>query len=226
MNIKTLVAPRRHPTETLADLTYRNRQAIAQVRQTGQHPAIPVTGSQPATRITEPPVVHPLPPMTPPPAQPPPQTTTEPGRKQPRRRSLVSKQMGFLLLGVGVVVALLVIWNQLLAPALGWGQDQWHYGDSRITQMDANVGHGGTSHFLATFSKGEIVIIEIPLDHPNNDQVYTLTGFLGTSGTPVILLSVQDLAHNGKPDLLVQVEGTSFATVLYNTGKAFSLTAG
>lgn len=90
--------------------------------------------------------------------------------------------------------------------------------------MDADVGHGGVSHFLATYSKGEIVIIEIPLAHPNNDHIYTLTGFIGTSGIPVILLSVADRKHNGKPDVLIQVEGTSFTTVLYNTGTAFSQT--
>ncbi len=229
MNLKSIL-PRQAPTETLADLTWRNRQAIrplAQVRHTDQPAAQPVTSVRPADRQTDPaPKVRLLPPVTPPPpAQTATATTdTEPGGK--RRRVVLSKPTWFLLLGVGIVLGFLLIWHQYLSPAIGWTQDQWSYGNSRITQLDANVGHGGVSHFIATYSKGEIVIIEISLEHPNVSHIYTLTGFVGASGTPVILLSVQDLSHNGKPDLLVQVEGTSFMDVLYNTGTGFSENGG
>lgn len=144
---------------------------------------------------------------------------TEPGRK---RRKLLSRPMGFLLLGIAIVVSFLIIWNQFIMPAWSWSQDQWHYGDSRITQLDANVGHGGESHFIATFSHGDVVIIEISISKPTENHIYTLTGFYGETSTPVIDLSVQDVNHDGKPDLVVQVEGTTFETVLYNTGSAFS----
>lgn len=222
MNRKTLIGSQRHPTETLADLTWRNRQAIAQTRRTGQHPAVALTSAPPATQITQPPAVRSVPPMPPPPVYAT-TRTTKPERKK-GRRFLGSRPFWLMLLGVLLVIALWVGLLQAVFPAMGWMQDQWHYGDSRITQMDADVGHGGISHFIATYAKaqGEIVIIEIPLDHPTNDHIYTLSGFISTSGVPVILLSVADSNHAGKPDLLVQVEGTSFTTMLYNTGTAFT----
>lgn len=137
-----------------------------------------------------------------------------------RRFSLRSKF--YILLGVLIFVSLWLIWYQVLIPTFGWFSDQWHYGDTRITQLDANVGHGGTSHFLAEYYQGEIVVMEISLSHPTDYHVYTLTGMIGATNTPVIVLSVQDINHDGKPDLIIQVEGTSYESVLYNTGAAFS----
>ncbi len=144
----------------------------------------------------------------------------------PARRVRMGKPGWLMVLGVLIVLALAVLFQQVIMPALGWTQDQWHYGDSRITQIDANVGHGGTSHFLALYTHGNIVILEIPLDQPNLYHVYTLTGFISASGTPVILLTVQDINHDGKPDLLVQVEGSSFEEVLFNTGSSFAANEG
>jgi hypothetical protein len=149
---------------------------------------------------------------------------TEPERE--RRRFLGSRPMWLMLVGVLIVIALMLVINRVVIPAIGWSQDQWHYGDTRITQMDANVGHGGESHFLATYSQGTIVILEISLDHPNVYQVYTLTGMESTSGTPVILLSIADVNHDGKLDLIVHTEGGDMSWVLFNTGKAFSLSEG
>ncbi len=143
-----------------------------------------------------------------------------------RRRVRMDKPAWLMVLGVLIVLALAILFQRVLLPALGWTQDQWHYGDSRITQIDATVGHGGTSHFLALYTHGDIVILEIPLDHPDLYHVYTLTGFISASGTPVILLTVQDINHDGKPDLLVQVEGSSFEEVLFNTGSSFSANEG
>jgi hypothetical protein len=130
--------------------------------------------------------------------------------------------MWLMLLGVLIVIALAVVIQQVILPAVNWTQDQWNYGNSRITQLDANVGHGGESHFIALYSKGEIVVMEMSIDHPNHYQVYTLTGMVSVTGTPVILLSVEDLKHDGKLDLIVQVKGSSFQMVLYNAGTGFS----
>lgn len=161
-----------------------------------------------------------------PPVAPPPTQTSGRDTELGRKRRFVSQPVGFGLLGIGIVIACLVIWSQILVPAWGWSQDQWHYGDSRITQMDANVGHGGESHFIATFSHSDVVIIEISLSNPTHNHIYTLTGFYGETSTPVIDLSVQDVNHDGQPDLIVRIEGTTFETILYNTGSAFSVNEG
>lgn len=143
-----------------------------------------------------------------------------------RRRFRMGKPGWFILAGMLIVLALWIIMQQFIVPAYSWSQDQWHYGDSRITQMDANVGHGGESHFLAEYYQGSILVVEIPLAHPDHFHVYTLTGLIGGTGTPLITLSVQDINHDGKPDVLVQVEGTSVEHVLFNTGSAFAESEG
>ncbi len=150
--------------------------------------------------------------------------TTDSLPRSRRRHGFVgSRPMWLMLLGVLIVITLAVLLEKVVIPAWGWTHDQWTYGNSRITQMDADVGHGGTSHFIALYRNGDIVVIEIALDHPNADHIYTLTGFLNTTATPVVLLTVTDANHDGKPDLILQIEGSSFEEVLYNTGTAFSV---
>jgi hypothetical protein len=129
----------------------------------------------------------------------------------------------FLVLGMLLFLVVWTVIEQGILPAYGWLSDQWHYGDSRITQLDANVGHGGESHFLAEYYHGKIVVIEIPLTPSTAYKVYTLTGMVGLTGTSTILLSVQDINHDEKPDLVIQVEGSSFEDVLFNTGTSFVL---
>ena len=127
-----------------------------------------------------------------------------------------------ILAGMLLTLALWIGLQQGVIPAFSWMNDQWHYGDNRITQLDANVGHGGVSHFVAEYYHGSIVVIELSLTHPNTYHVYTLTGMIGATNTPLVKLSIQDVNHDGKPDLIVQVQGTTFDMILYNTGTAFS----
>jgi hypothetical protein len=101
-------------------------------------------------------------------------------------------------------------------------QAQWQYGSSRITQMDANVGHGGECHFIAEYYKGAIVVIEIPFTNVSATRTYTINGIATDGSTPVVLLSTTKDSQTGRLDLVVSVEGTNFQTVLYNTGSAFS----
>ena len=153
----------------------------------------------------------------------------EPETNRPvRRRRFHKGQRGLMVLaGMLVLLGGYLLVQMAVIPAYDNLTDQWNYGDARITQMDADVGHGGVSHFLAEYYKGNILLIEISLSNPSNAHIYTLSGMMehGTN-TPVILLSVEDSHHDGKPNLLIQVEGTNFATVLYNTGTAFEQSGG
>jgi hypothetical protein len=125
-----------------------------------------------------------------------------------------------------VTLSFILIWMRLVTPWWQGVQDQWQYGSTRITQLDADVGHGGVSHFIAQYYHDKIIIIEIAQTDASHCHVYTLTGFYGVVHAPVVLLSVADTRHNGKPDLVVSIERTSYAQTLYNTGSAFSQSEG
>ena len=93
---------------------------------------------------------------------------------------------------------------------------QWHYGDARVSVVDANVGHGGVSRFIAFDEQGDITIIEVVR---KNYQVYI--GAVVSGGNLVVSLEIVDVNHDGKPDLVIHIEGVSATPVLFNTGSAF-----
>lgn len=66
------------------------------------------------------------------------------------------------------------------------------------------------------------MIIEIPYANTTNTHTYTIPGIASNGSTPVVLLSTTKDSSTGRLDLVVQVAGTNFETVLYNTGSAFS----
>jgi hypothetical protein len=142
-----------------------------------------------------------------------------------RRRLRLRRLIALAAIVALVVVGIVAFWQQTVVPAFQGLQDQWHYGDSHISQFDANVGHGGVSHFLAEYYQGAIIVIEIPEGNFNNTHVYTLTGMVDGSGSTVILLSTEPGKIPGKPDLVIQVEESNFHMVLYNTGSAFQRSA-
>lgn len=133
-----------------------------------------------------------------------------------------------LLFALGVVLTLACILGWQLAVVPWWNrlQDQWHYGDNRITQFDANVGHGGISHFLAEDYHGSFLLIEILEANPQNTHLYALTGLVSPNSNPVLQLSLQPGTTPGKPNLLLQVEGTPFTVLLFNTGTTFQQEGG
>jgi hypothetical protein len=121
-----------------------------------------------------------------------------------------------------IALSFLIIWTTVVTPWWSSVQDQWQYGSSRITQIDANVGHDGESHFIAEYYRGAIVVIEIPYANTNDTHTYTIPGIAGDGSNPVVLLSTTKDTQTGRLDLVVSVAGTNFETVLFNTGSAFN----
>lgn len=141
------------------------------------------------------------------------------------RRILHGVQARWLLLAFGacLLIGLYAGYQQWVAPVWNNLQAQWHTGDGRITQLDANVGHGGMSHFLAQYYNSHIVVIEIQISNPTHIMTYTLPALTPNAGKPQDLtLSIQDANHYGRPDLMIQEGNNSVAIVLYNTGSWFT----
>lgn len=112
-------------------------------------------------------------------------TVDDPAIKRPRHGRL----WAILITTMIITLSIIVGWNAVVIPWWAGVQDQWQYGNSRITQMDANVGHGGECHFIAEHYKGAIVVIEIPFSNVSATHTYTIPGIAGDGSTPVILLS-------------------------------------
>ncbi|HEU5226689.1 MAG TPA: hypothetical protein VFU49_02675 [Ktedonobacteraceae bacterium] len=125
------------------------------------------------------------------------------------------------LVGMSICLVLFLFGQQVVVPFASATYDQWHYGDARLTQLDTDVEHGGTSHLIASYYHGHIVVIEILVSHPQDNRVYVLSGFSDLPTPPVLTLSVQDINGDGKPDLIIKIEGTALQAVLFNAGKTF-----
>lgn len=128
---------------------------------------------------------------------------------------------GSFLVGMALCYVLFLFGQQVVIPFVTATYDQWHYGDARLTQLDADVGHSGTSHLIASYYHGHIVVIEILVSHPQDNRVYVLSGFSDLPTLPVLTLSVQDINGDGKPDLIIKIEGTALQAVLFNAGNTF-----
>jgi hypothetical protein len=152
---------------------------------------------------------------------------TQPPRPVPHNDGLLPRigrnlLKRWYLLGSGalLLLGLYIGYMRVALPLFTNLSLQWHYGDARIVQLDANVGHGGTSHFLAQWYHGYILLVEISENNPHLIHAYKLEPFTTNEGA--ITLTVADVNHDDKPDLLIQIEGEQIALVLYNTGTAFT----
>lgn len=131
-------------------------------------------------------------------------------RRKPRR-------LHWLFFAGLAMMVMILGWVALSAFGSWWQTtlDDWHYGRPRTFQIDAVVGHHDSaqnpSHFMAINLNRHIIIIEIPGGDVSKSIVYTGPTLLGPGQdlTPVTL-SFQDVNHDGKPDMLVNVQGNLF----------------
>ncbi len=153
--------------------------------------------------------------------------STPPPAAEPKKRFFLQEHpWGSFVFGMGLCLVLFLVGQQVVIPAVTATYDQWHYGDARLTQLDADVGHGGTSHFIASYYHGSIVVIEILLSKPTDNRVYVLSGFSTMPTAPVLTLRVEDANGDGKPDLIIKMEGTVLQAVLFNVGNTFQAQGG
>ncbi len=144
---------------------------------------------------------------------------TEPLTARQRPHFLVFAGIGMLCF-----LVLYVLWNALVIPWWQGVEDQWQYGTGRITRLDADVGHGGTSTFFAFVLNEQVIIIEAPGQGMEHAKYYNTGALTGTfSQPPVISLAVADV-DGVKSCLIVHVEGMSSSIVLYNNGVSFQMT--
>ncbi len=103
--------------------------------------------------------------------------------------------------------------------------DDMTYGYPRTYQTDANVGHGGVSHFLVLNRNGTIEVVELPQDPSKNmPRLYLITSF-ANEGADLIpaTVSFHDTNGDGRLDMIVTVYNGANPTIyqLYNDGTQF-----
>jgi len=130
---------------------------------------------------------------------------------------------------IGICLAIMVLFltaYTLIPPALQQWSDDRIYGYPRTYQTDADVGHGGTSHFIALNGHGTIEVLEIPSEpsKANQPRLYIIVR-LTNQGADLVPASVSfpDINGDGKPDMQVTIQGGSNPSiwVLFNNGTIF-----
>jgi len=136
----------------------------------------------------------------------------------PARRFVGGQRRSHWLMFVGLALFVMILgWLALSAVGSWWQttQNDWRFGRPRTFQIDQVVGHRDSpqnpSHFIAMNLNRHILVIEIPGGDVSKSVVYSGPTLLGPGQdlTPVTL-SFQDINHDGKLDMIVNVQGSQF----------------
>lgn len=119
-----------------------------------------------------------------------------------------------LYVGVGMLGALGLA-TLLLGLVGSWWQDMNAsrlYGYPRTFQTDAVVGQNDSashpSHFIALNLHDQILVIEFPGGDPSKGRDFLISTTLGPGADRFpVTLTFTDVNGDGKPDMLIQVEG-------------------
>lgn len=110
----------------------------------------------------------------------------------------------------------------VVVPCIQSVNDQYIAGYGRVSKLQADVGHGGTSTLLSLDLHGHATVIEVFQDTHRTPIVYEGPQLAGN--TLVVTVSLVDINHDGKPDLAVHVENSDTQMVLINNGSGFQWT--
>lgn len=106
-------------------------------------------------------------------------------------------------------------------------QDDVTYGNPRTFQTDAVVGHSDSAanptHFIALNLKGQVIVTELPGGDTSKARMYNVTTIPDNSSNPPVKLIFQDLNHDGKLDMVIEIgdPGSQVTIFLYNNGSQF-----
>jgi hypothetical protein len=130
------------------------------------------------------------------------------------------------LLYAGLAMLVMILGWVALSAFLNWWQitqDDWHYGRPRTYQVDAVVGHNDSasspSHFIAINLNRHIEIVEFPGGDTSKAKIYMGPALIGAGqDLTVVTLSFKDVNGDGKPDMIVNVQGSHFVFINANGG--------
>jgi hypothetical protein len=150
-----------------------------------------------------------------------PERARERRTEEPLRSAPLPQQAGrryHWLLWLGLFWLAMVVGWVVLTALTGWWQttlDDWRYGRPRTFQIDAVVGHNDSptnpSHFIALNLNRHVEIIEFPGGDATKARIYVGPVLVGPGqDLAPVTLSFQDVNGDGKPDMVVTIEGSHF----------------
>ena len=115
-----------------------------------------------------------------------------------------------------VVLVLFLLVDWIGYPVYQQLNTQYTYGQDLTSQVDADLGHGGVSHLIAYTAGGKLEVLEVI---GQKSKLYELP--VSFSEKRLVMVHIEDLNGDGKPDLVLDVEDMKGHPTLINTGSDF-----
>lgn len=128
------------------------------------------------------------------------------------------------LVFVGIALIVMVLGWVVFTMIANWWQvtqDNWQYGYPRTYQTDAVVGHNDSAsnptHFIAINLNSRIEVIEFPGGDASKAKIYVGPTLIGpNSNLAPVTLTFKDVNGDGKPDMIINVQGGHFVFINQN----------